>query len=79
MSELPPPDPDATVQPAGIGITITDTNQVIVQFDHGDLPPIQLSEEGARQVGSHIASAADRIDDGFHDSQYTEAAGEDER
>ena len=75
MSELPEPDPDRTVQPGGIGITITDTDQVIVQFDHGNIPPIQLSEQGARQVGSHIASAADRINDGFPDSQHTEAAG----
>lgn len=50
-----------TVRPDGINITITDTQLVVVNFDHGDIPPIALTASGAKRVASHIASAGDRV------------------
>jgi len=47
-------------RPSGIGITITENSQVIVEFDHGDIPEIILSPQGAKKVGSHINAASDR-------------------
>jgi len=47
------------IRPNGVNITITETDNIIVYFDHGEIPPVLLSIKGATQVGSHIASAAD--------------------
>jgi hypothetical protein len=52
---------DTPRRPDGIQITITDTQQVVLNFDHGDIPPIALSDAGARRVASNVASAADRV------------------
>lgn len=49
-------------RPKGVTTHITDTQLVVVEFDHGSIPPIALSSGGAKQVASHIASAADSID-----------------
>jgi len=51
---------DTPKKPDGIGITITEHSQVIVEFDHGEIPRILLSPQGAKKVGSHINAASDR-------------------
>jgi hypothetical protein len=56
-------------RPKGIGITITDTQQVILEFDHGEIPDIILSHQSAKKVGSHVSSAADRVSKGFDDEK----------
>jgi len=64
------------VRPKGVSITITDTQQVVVTFDHGEVPDIVLSPGGAKRVASHIASAAGRVETGFSGSKYTEGAND---
>ena len=51
-----------TVRPDGVQATVTDNGQVILEFQHDDVPPIQFSADGANQVGSYLNSAANRID-----------------
>jgi len=68
---------DEPKRPDSIEIRITDTQQVVINFDHGDIPLIVLSQQGAEQVGSHIASAANRVSSGFDPSdKYVKGAGE---
>lgn len=55
---------DEPIRPNGIGVTITDTQQIVLNFDHGEIPPIVVSIEGAKQIGSHVSSAADRASSG---------------
>jgi len=48
------------VTPSGMKLTATETNQVVVEFDHGDIPDIIVSAEAAERMGSQIVSAANR-------------------
>ena len=57
---------DEAERPNGIAVQITDTGAVKLQFDHGEIPEIALTPEGAHALGSHVASAAaeaDKIDE----------------
>ena len=48
------------VTPAGMRLTVTDANKVVVNFDHGDIPEVLLDANSAEAVGSQIVSAANR-------------------
>ena len=48
------------VSPRGIQIDVKSNGEIVLNFDHGDIPPIRLSQAGAEQVGSNIQSAAHR-------------------
>jgi hypothetical protein len=54
MSEREP------LQPNGMEVEITTNHQVIVEFDHEDIPPIHLTQHGAKNVARNLHSAADR-------------------
>jgi len=55
--------------PKGVNVKITDTDQIIIQFDRGDIPNIGLSEHGAMELGSMLASQADRAGYGNIDNE----------
>jgi hypothetical protein len=59
-------------RPNGISIDVTATNQVVLHFDHGEIPPIALTQQGAERVGSHISTAADKARDAEpeHEGQH---------
>ena len=48
------------VRPKGVELTITDTQQVIVSFDNGEIPDIIVSASSAEKLGSYINSASNR-------------------
>lgn len=52
------------LRPNGVQIDITDSQQIVLKFDHGEIPPIQLSMAGAEQVGSNLTSAAHKAQQG---------------
>ena len=52
------------VEPNGMQLTITDTGYVIVEFDHGEIPPIKFTPAGAERTGSYLVSASNRVRDG---------------
>jgi len=58
-----PRDISDAVRPTGVRIAVTDTDQVVVHFDHGDIPPIVLSGRGAVRAGSQIVSAGHNGDE----------------
>jgi len=49
---------DEPKRPDGIQVQITNTGAVKLQLDHGGIPEIVLTSDGAHTLGSHIASAA---------------------
>jgi hypothetical protein len=53
---------DEPIRPRGIGVQVTTTGAVKLQFDHGAIPEIILTSEGAHALGSHVGSAADKAD-----------------
>jgi len=53
---------DEPKRPRGIQVKLTDTGAVKLQFDHGEIPEIVLTSEGAHALGSYVASAADEAE-----------------
>jgi len=49
---------DEPKRPHGIQVQVTSTGSVKLQFDHGEIPEIILTSDGAHALGSHVASAA---------------------
>jgi len=53
---------DEPKRPHGIQVQVTSTGSVKLQFDHGEIPEIILTSDGAHALGSHVASAADEAE-----------------
>jgi len=48
------------IRPKGVDVTLTSSHQILIEFNHGDIPPVVLGNDSAAKLGSVIASQADR-------------------
>ena len=58
-------DETELARPKGVQATVIDSGQIVLEFDHEQIPQIELSKKGAAQVGSYLHSAVDRLGDNW--------------
>jgi len=48
------------IRPNGVTCEITDQQQIVIRFDHGEIPPVVLGIQSGVKVGSLISSQANK-------------------